>query len=97
MQIYDAGNWQWYGIIIPTEHNALAEPGIESNNTCIDAEIMKVQNINTFRCGSKSCYNEEWQIISIKEYYHTQKITQNIIRELNEYYNKYHPDRQSKG
>jgi len=86
MQIYDAGNWKWGGV-----YKSITVPNHwtdYNNQTCID-----IKDNMCYYC--KSNYNRK--IISIQEFCTVQKINQDIINQLNQYYDKHYPNRASKG
>jgi hypothetical protein len=70
------------------------------NQTCINVERKNVKNKYIKACSysNQDYYKKyDYNIISLEEYYTTQKITPEIIKELNEWYNTNKPDRKSKG
>jgi hypothetical protein len=87
MQVYDAGNWHWLEIKkSPIEKNYYAK---YNTKTAIDTDKEIIcHNVRTV---------PKRKILTLKEFYLIQKITQEIITELNGYYETNYPDRASKG
>jgi hypothetical protein len=89
MKIYDAGNWKWS----------------DNTNSIMKNKWLKYTKRTTIDAKNEFFYEDKIiekivtknRIISLKEFYKIQNITQNTIEELNNYYHKNHPNRTSKG
>ena len=74
MRVYECGGWRWVGGDLPTKYDRW-EMGEE--RTSIDAE-------NGFAYDSKEFYQENgWNVISPQEFYQTQKVTPEMLNEIN--------------
>jgi len=88
MQFYEIADWEWSDKVKPTKKNRWIE---NNHHTCIDLR-------NNFACTTENDnYISEWNIRSMQEFYNIQKIKPDTIKELNQYYDKYYPNRASKG
>jgi hypothetical protein len=94
MQIYDAGNWQWE-LNTSIECNYFYRDNAE---TCLTAGKSYYKKIEKkIAVSPKEFYTKRnWKIISLEEFCTIEKITQKIIKQLNEYYDKNYPNRESK-
>ncbi|HIG94876.1 MAG: hypothetical protein QT05_C0051G0047 [archaeon GW2011_AR13] len=92
MQLYECGSWKWYSEKLPTEFNAWKNN--QENNMNITA---KKNFIYSF--AFKHAQNFNLKIITPKEFYELQEpeITQEIIQEINEWFEINKPNRESKG
>src|SRR3989339_860205 len=89
MQIYECSDRKWIeDIILPTEFNAWKGYG---EKTCVQA-------YNKFQYGDIEEVNEygNYKIITSKEFYEIQKITQEIIQEISQWFETNKPNRESK-
>jgi hypothetical protein len=90
MQIYDAGEWKWYfSEDTSIEHNAWKEYRIRS---CISIESRFTYSYVQYEEKKKKS-----TILSFNKFCETQKITQETIEKVNQYYDKNYPNRASKG
>ena len=96
MQIYDCAGRIWGSGDLPTDYQAWND---EKENTCIDVQDYK-GNLDSpeFRYQNIKFYKDYsgWNIISFQEFCEIQGITPEMIKEINTYFEKHHPDRKSK-
>jgi len=85
MRVYESGNWMWGDGKLPTSNDYWETYKGES---CIDVGKSYLNNdIERFCFGSKGSYEgNECTIISTQEFYDGQKITLEMIEEINEYF-----------
>jgi ethanolamine ammonia-lyase small subunit len=99
MQIYEAGNWKWITKELPTEYNSWKEYRYKTK-TCINAGLSKSVpkvEINELVIFEKDNNQDYETILSLKEFYLKQNLTTEMIKELNNWYNKHKQNRKSKG
>jgi len=95
MQIYECGNWKWQLDNFPTENNN-NNWGRCREDTCITTrEKFQYGNLKEVNTYGKGYY----KIITPQEFYELQEpeITQEIIQEINEWFEINKPNRESKG
>jgi len=102
MQVYEAGDWMWNKGYLRTSRLPTSRNRWKNNSSCVDAGISGmsyfVELEKEFSRNSRKFYHlNNWNIISTQEFYNIQKISQDTIKELNEWYDKNHPNRVSKG
>ena len=77
MQVYECGGWKWASGNLPTHDNYW---GAYEEKTCISVE-------NRFIYGHKKIRRKEgYKVISTKKFYKIQKITPDMLREVNSYF-----------
>jgi hypothetical protein len=94
LKIYESANWRWAnGFIatnVPNWHTC-------KEDTIIRAGTDKNSNYIQFRIGNKEEYEKNnWNIITLQDFYVIQNITPNIIKKIDKWYDKNKPDRESK-
>ena len=77
MQVYECGGWKWVNGDLPTSGNLFWKSNKEK--TCVRGE-------NEFAYGTKDNYKESWEILPTQEFYNKQNITDDMIKEINEYF-----------
>ena len=88
MQIYECGNWKWNSNKFPTEYNRIKNY----------LEIMCIEIKDKFRFGKLEEFNKKKRIIiTPKEFYEIQDITDSTLKEINKWFEANKPDRKSKG
>jgi len=95
LQVYECGGWRWAGKTFPTSYlNWKYE-----DKTCIDVGVSYLaKRKGEFGFAGINFYNKEkCKIISLQEFYNIQKITPQMIKEINDWFEKYKPNRVSKG
>ena len=90
MQVYEAGEWRWESKDLPTSFNYWTN----KEKIYVDAGISYSNGLKKF---FKYGYEERnnYNVVSIKNFYGIQKITQENLIELNEYFEKNFPNRTS--
>ena len=96
MQVYEAGGWKWSNKDLPTEYNCLVN---YKEKTCINAgvDFFTGEKGMVEYCDRKVYNKENWRIISQQEFYKIQKITNKTLKELENWFEEYKPNRKSKG
>lgn len=100
MQVYEAGDWKWKSCdVLPTKYNKWI---VFQKGSCIEAGVdsWKKGTYNNGRFGysHKAFYQEHgWNILSSKDFLSIEMITPEILKELNKWFDKYKPNRESKG
>jgi len=88
MQVYECGGMIWHDGTFPTESDCIAILPIE--NTCITFE-------SYFSSSEKDYYlKRHYSIINPQKFYSKQNITPKMIKEINNWFEKFKPDRVSK-
>ena len=92
MQLYECTDWKWYSEKLPTEFNAWIKN--QENKINITAKKNFIYNF-----AFKHTQNFNLKIITPKEFYELQEpeITQEIIQNINEWFEINKPNRESKG
>ncbi len=105
MQVCECSKWVWLDGSFPTEVNKF---NFFKKETCIDMgirfdpidDILMGKNVY-LRFGDKEDYNfykeRGLRIISPSEFYKIQNLKPKIIKKINKWFDKYSPDRESKG
>ena len=85
MQVYGCGGWRWIDGILPTEQNYWSK---YKEKTCVDAGISYLGNFERrFLFGDRKFFEEyKRNIISTKDFYKKQNISQDQIKEINQYF-----------
>ncbi|MDO8516872.1 MAG: hypothetical protein Q7S33_01995 [Nanoarchaeota archaeon] len=89
MRVYECGGWKWNGgERVPTKE--INRWNMYSSNNCVCAGItFNTANLGHFGYSSKSFYvSNNWKVISPQDFYQIQKITPEILNEVNEYFEK---------
>lgn len=88
MRVYELGGWKWDSLSIPTR--GVAVWGIHKEKTCIDAGFSHLYiEEGLFGFSSRTFYLEEyWKIISPQKFYRVQGINSQMLKEINEYFEK---------
>ncbi len=95
MQVYEIGGWKWRTGYLPTE---LELWKTYKEKTCIGGGIGTFANKGRFGyCDEEFYKKESWKILSSKEFYKKQKITPEMIKEINKYFENNFPNRANKG
>jgi len=88
MQVYECGGWKWNGGSLPTQFSRW---GMSKMKTC-------VRTGTDFTYTDKQFYQDNsLEVISTQEFYDVQNINSEMIKEINEYFEKTNPKRKSKG
>ncbi len=87
MRIYEIGGWRGCSGNLPTEFNYFNK---HNKETCFTAGMdYRFEQKGKFGYGNKDFYLEKnWNVISRQEFYDLQKITSEMIKEINEYFKK---------
>jgi len=84
MRAYECGGWKWSGGVLPTQINALK---LHREETCIGAGVhysSGIYNGGEFEYCNREFYQQRnWKIISTQDFYDVQKITPEILKEIN--------------
>ncbi len=88
MRVYECGVWNWSGGYLATQKNYW----YDKEETCVDAGVdypNGIYNKGKFGYGNIKFYRKEnWKIISTQGFYDTQKITPEILNEINVWFDK---------
>jgi len=88
MQVYECGGWKGITGKLPITYDNWH---VRNISTCLRVE-------DKFWQGNIELYeSKKYNIISTQVLYEKQRVTQEMIDEINEYYIKNYPDRRSKG
>jgi len=98
MQVYECGGWKWNLGELPTQFNCL---NLYKEKTCVYAGIdFFSKRTGIIRFNDMDFYREnDWKVIFPQEFYDTQnpKIHLKMLKEINKWFDKYKPNRASKG
>ena len=96
MQVYEAGSWKWCNGYLPTKDNCWKD---YKEETCVDMGMNFITKKEVgVGYGNREFYNEQnYNIISVKKFYEMQKITNKTLKELENWFEEYKPNRKSKG
>ncbi len=84
MRVYECGSWKWTSEDLPTQKDYW---NTDKEENCINAGVdypSGIYNKGEFGYGNiKFLQGENWKIISIQGFYDIQKITPEILNEIN--------------
>ena len=84
MQVYECGGWRWSGGELPTYSK---DRGDEEEISVTGGYVFYTNAINRFSWGFQRFYLDNgWKVIPTKEFYNKQNITDDMIKEINEYF-----------
>jgi hypothetical protein len=85
MQIYECGNWKWMNGTLPTDY-----PNI------VTGSVTNVSAKNYFQETGNPKYFPSINVISLKDFYKSQRITSSQLKEINNWFKENKPDRKSR-
>ncbi len=85
MRVYEMGSWRGRSGRLPTEFNYFKKC---SKETCVTAGTdYTFEQKGKFGYGNKDFYlGKNWDVISRQEFYNIQKITSEMIKEINKHF-----------
>ncbi len=87
IRIYECGGWKWVSEDLPTQNNHWNS---YKEETCVDASVDYPSGIykkGTFGFANRGSYEKE-NLISTQGFYDTQKITPEILNEINVWFDE---------
>lgn len=91
MQVCECGGWKWYNERLSTAWDIRDQ---WKEETCVFTEAIYENGVGIcskgiiYYCDRELFQEENWDVISTSKFYEIQKVTPEMIKELNEWFNK---------